>query len=67
MTDITNPFLTVHHTPHQTFPFHLLEAGHYEPAIRKGIEEQNKEIDAIINNPPISRTPLLHWKSREAC
>jgi len=51
MTDITNPFLTVHHTPHQTFPFHLLEAGHYEPAIRKGIEEQNKEIDAIINNP----------------
>ncbi len=51
MTDITNPFLTVHHTPHQTFPFHLLETGHYEPAIRKGIEEQNKEIDAIINNP----------------
>lgn len=51
MEESKNPFFTVYHTPHQTFPFHLLNSAHYEPAIRKGIEEHNREIDAIINNP----------------
>ena len=53
MTDFNNPFLTNYHTPHQTFPFNLIETGHYEPAIRKGMEEQDKEIDAIVNNPEL--------------
>lgn len=51
MEESKNPFFTVYHTPHQTFPFHLLNSAHYEPAIRKGMEEHNREIDAIINNP----------------
>lgn len=51
MEEILNPFLTVHHTPHGTIPFHLINATHYEPAILQGIDEQNQEIEAIINNP----------------
>ena len=51
MNDNQNPFLTVYHTPHQTPPFHLIRTEHYEPAIQIGMEEQNKEIEAIINNP----------------
>lgn len=51
MEENKNPFFTAYHTPHQTFPFHLLNSAHYEPAIRKGMEEHNREIDAIINNP----------------
>ena len=51
MEEIQNPFLTVYHTPHETIPFHVIQTAHYEPAIRKGMDEQNKEIEAIINNP----------------
>ena len=51
MKDKQNPFLTVHHTPHGAIPFHLIETAHYEPAILKGIDEHDKEIEAIINNP----------------
>lgn len=51
MTETQNPFLTVYHTPHETVPFHLIRLEHYEPAILQGIKEQNKEIEAIINNP----------------
>ena len=51
MNDNQNPFLTVYHTPHQTPPFHLIRTEHYESAIQIGMEEQNKEIEAIINNP----------------
>lgn len=51
MNENQNPFLTAYHTPHQTPPFHLIRTEHYEPAIQIGMEEQNKEVDAIINNP----------------
>lgn len=51
MNDNQNPFLTAYHTPHQTPPFHLIRTEHYEPAIQIGMEEQNKEIEAIISNP----------------
>ena len=51
MTEYQNPFLTAYHTPHQTVPFHLIKVEHYEPAIHQGMEEHNREIDAIINNP----------------
>lgn len=51
MTEYQNPFLTAYHTPHQTVPFHLIKVEHYEPAIHQGMEEHNRVIDAIINNP----------------
>ena len=51
MTETQNPFLTAYHTPHETVPFHLIRLEHYEPAILKGMEEQNREIENIVNNP----------------
>lgn len=46
-----NPFLQAYHTPHQTVPFHLIKLSDYEPAIRKGIEEEDRQIKEIIENP----------------
>ena len=51
MTNELNPFLTEPHTPHGTFPFHLLKTAHFEPAIQQGMEAHDREIDAIIQNP----------------
>ena len=51
MTNTMNPFLTEYHTPYHTTPFHLIRMEHYEPAMLQGMEEQNKEIEAIIQNP----------------
>ena len=51
MTIEQNPFLTEHHTPHGTIPFHLLKTEHFEPAFEKGMEIHLQEIDAIINDP----------------
>ncbi|MFA8300847.1 MAG: M3 family metallopeptidase [Hyphomicrobiales bacterium] len=47
----SNPFFTEYNTPHQTPPFELIKNEHFMPAFNKGIQEQNKEIEAIINNP----------------
>lgn len=46
-----NPFLRPYDTPHGTIPFHLIRVEHYEPAMREGMAEQNREIDVIVNNP----------------
>ena len=46
-----NPFLHEWDTPYQTPPFSKIELKHYEPAIDYAIEENRKEIEAIINNP----------------
>ena len=46
-----NPFFENIHTPHDTVPFDHIAVEHYAPAIRRGIECQNEEIDAIVNNP----------------
>ena len=51
MTENQNPFLTAYNTPHETTPFHLIKTEHFEPAVLAGIEEQNREIEEIINNP----------------
>ena len=51
MTDIQDPFFENIHTPHGTVPFDHIAVEHYAPAIRRGIECQNEEIDAIVNNP----------------
>ena len=49
MTD--NPFLLEYNTPHGTVPFDKIKLEHYEPAIREGIAREDKEIQAIIDNP----------------
>ena len=46
-----NPFLQPYTTPHGTVPFDKIELVHYEPAIREGISQEDKEINDIISNP----------------
>ncbi len=50
-TDEVNPFLTEFQTPYGTPDFSKIKEAHYEPAFLKGIEQQNKEIKAIVENP----------------
>ncbi len=45
-----NPFFKTYDTPFQTPPFSLINEGHYMPAFNKGMEEQVKEIEAIVSN-----------------
>ncbi len=45
-----NPFLTEFNTPYGTPPFDKIKVEHYEPAFLAGIEQQNKEIKAIVEN-----------------
>lgn len=47
----TNPFLTEWDTPFGIPPFDKIEVSDYIPALEAGIEQQNKEIDAIVSNP----------------
>ncbi len=47
----SNPFLTEFQTPYATPDFDKIRFEHYEPAFRKGIEQQNNEIRAIVQNP----------------
>lgn len=46
-----NPFLTEWDTPYGIPPFADIQVEDYIPAIEAGIEQQNKEIDVIVNNP----------------
>jgi peptidyl-dipeptidase Dcp len=46
-----NPLLNVYDTPHGTAPFHLIKTDHFEPAILQAMEEHDKQIEAIIQNP----------------
>ena len=46
-----NPFMTEYSTQFNIPPFDQIKTEHYLPALKAGIEEQNKEIEAIINNP----------------
>jgi peptidyl-dipeptidase Dcp len=46
-----NPFLSAYNTPFATPPFDRIRNEHYLPAIRKGMEEEKREIEAIIINP----------------
>jgi len=46
-----NPFFSEYKTPFKVPPFNEIKLEHYVPAFEKGIEEQQKEIDAIISNP----------------
>lgn len=46
-----NPFMQPYNTPHGTVPFDRIRISDYEPAFMKGIEEEDKEIAAIVDNP----------------
>lgn len=45
-----NPFFAEYDTPFGVPPFGQIKNEHFIPAVEKGIEEQNQEVDAIINN-----------------
>jgi len=45
-----NPFFNKYDTPFDVPPFDKIKAAHFMPAYLKGFEQENKEIDAIINN-----------------
>ena len=45
-----NPFLEEWDTPYGIPPFGMIQLTDYIPAIKAGIEEQNKELEAILNN-----------------
>lgn len=49
--DTANPFLTEYTTPFQVPPFDQIQVEHYKPAFLQGMDEQRKEIEAIVNNP----------------
>ena len=49
-----NPFYTDYDAPFGIPPFEDIKPEHYIPAIEKGMKEQNKEVEAIVNN---SATP----------
>lgn len=49
--DTSNPFLSEFETPYGTPDFDRIKVEHYEPAFLKGIEQQNGEIKAIVENP----------------
>ena len=49
-----NIFETTYTTPHGTIPFDRIGLDDFKPAILKGIEEEDEEVDAIANStaPP---------------
>ena len=49
--DTVNPFMTEFQTPYGTPDFNNIKLEHYESAFLKGIEQQNAEIKAIVENP----------------
>lgn len=46
-----NPFFEEWKTPFQVPPFEKIETKHYLPAFHEGMQQQQKEIEAIISNP----------------
>ena len=52
----SNPFFTEFQTEYGVPSFDKIKLEHYEPAFLKGIEEQNRNIKAIIEN---SETPTF--------
>ncbi len=45
-----NPFFKPYETPFEVPPFHLIKNEHFLPAIKEGIEQQQREIEAITSN-----------------
>jgi len=46
-----NPFFAPYGTPFETPPFDRIKNEHFLPAIKRGIELHQAEIEAIVNNP----------------
>ncbi|MCQ2197558.1 MAG: M3 family metallopeptidase [Bacteroidaceae bacterium] len=46
-----NPFLTEWDTPYGIPPYDKIQVDDYIPALQAGIEQNNKEIEDIVNNP----------------
>ena len=66
MNQDINPLLSENQTLHGTMTFHLIKTEHYEPAILKGMEIHNQEIEAIINQtdaPTFANTIVALEKS----
>jgi peptidyl-dipeptidase Dcp len=49
--DMNNPLLVEFTTPYGVPPFDQIKPHHYLPAFRLGMEQQLKEVDALVNNP----------------
>jgi peptidyl-dipeptidase Dcp len=49
--DMTNPFFEAYDTPFEVPPFDKIKNEHFAPALREGMNQQQQEIDAIVNNP----------------
>jgi peptidyl-dipeptidase Dcp len=48
--DAGNPFFSEYETPYGVPPFEQIKLEHYKPAFLSGMEQQVKEVDAIVNN-----------------
>ena len=55
-----NPF----YTTYTYIPFDQIKEADYEPAMLKGIEEEDQEIDPMR---PLSRTPSRQWNAAVSC
>ncbi len=51
LTQEENPLFSKFDTPFQVPPFDKIQVEHYLPAFKEGMELQNMEIEAIVNNP----------------
>lgn len=61
-----NPFLENYKTPYKAPPFDKIKNEHFKPAIIKGIDDQSKEIKAIVaskEEPTFENTILTMEKS----
>ncbi|MGE5350524.1 MAG: M3 family metallopeptidase [Acidobacteriota bacterium] len=68
MAQEKNPFFSEYKTPFQVPPFDKIKEEHYLPAFKEGIKEQQKEVNAIINNkkePTFDNTILALERSGE--
>lgn len=50
-TSMENPFFKEWTTPFGVPPFDEIKEEHFVPAVKEGIQQQQAEIDAIVNNP----------------
>ena len=46
----SNPFLKPYTAKYEIPPFEEIKTEHFIPALKVGIEEQNKNLEAIVNN-----------------
>src|SRR5574344_35621 len=51
MAQVSNPLLNEFDTPFQIAPFEKITIDNYREAILKGLDEDKKEVEAIIKNP----------------